>query len=158
MAARQNGGRDLPDLLGREDELHVLRRLLERLQQPVEGGLRQHGHFVDYVDLVARRHRTVADALDDLADVADAGARRGVHLQHVDVAVLGDRQAVVAASARPHRRPAAAVGPGAVQPLGDTPRGGGLKSEERPAGNEWVRTCKSRWSPDMKKKKKKQKQ
>ena len=73
--------------LGRgEQELHVLRRLLQRLQQAVEGLLRQHVHFVDDVDLGARRHRPVARVLDDLAHVVDAGVRGGVHLDHVDVA------------------------------------------------------------------------
>ncbi len=71
LAARQHGHRHLADLGGGEDELHVLGRLLQRLQQRVEGVLRQHVHFVDDVDLVARRDRPVAHAVD-----ASRGCRR----------------------------------------------------------------------------------
>ncbi len=96
LAARQYGDRHLAHLGGGEDELHVLRRLLQRLQQAVEGGLRQHVHFVDDVDLVAGDRRLVAHRLDDLADVVDAGVGGGVHLDDVDVAALHDGGAVFA--------------------------------------------------------------
>src|SRR3546814_3794661 len=46
-------------------------------------------HFVDDIDLVARRHRGIAHRLDNLAHIVDAGVRRGVHLDHVDMAPLG---------------------------------------------------------------------
>ena len=96
LAARQHGDRHLADLGGGEDELHMRRRLLERLQKAVEGLRREHVHFVDDVDLVARRHRRVAHLLDDLADVVDAGVRGGVHLDHVDMAAFHDGGAVLA--------------------------------------------------------------
>ena len=86
LAARAHGDRHLVDLRRREDELHMLRRLFQRLQQAVEGGLGEHVHFVDDIDLDARHHRAVARALDDLANVVDAGVRGGVHLDHVDMA------------------------------------------------------------------------
>ena len=103
LAARQHRDRHFLDLGGGEDEFDVGRRLFERLQQRVEGVLRQHVHFVDDVDLEARRHRAVAHALGQLADVVDAGARGGVHLDHVDMAVLGDRAARLAHAARADR-------------------------------------------------------
>ena len=53
LAARQHRHRHLARLGGGEDELHMLGRLLERLEQAVEGLLRQHVHLVDDVDLVA---------------------------------------------------------------------------------------------------------
>ena len=59
LAARQHGHRHLADLGGGEDELDVPRRLFQRLQQRVERALREHVHFVDDVDLVAR-HRSGA--------------------------------------------------------------------------------------------------
>ena len=124
LAARQHGHRHLVDLGRGEDELDVGRRLFERLQQRVEGVLRQHVHFVDDVDLVARRDRPVAHAVGQLADVVDAGARGRVHLDHVDMAVLGDGAAV--ARTAPHgldRRPARAVGADAVERAGDDARG-----------------------------------
>ncbi len=72
------------------------RRLLQRLQQAVEGLVGQHVDLVDDVDLVARRHRRIAHLLDDLADVVDAGVGGRVHLDHVDVAALHDGAAVLA--------------------------------------------------------------
>ncbi|MPL90960.1 hypothetical protein SDC9_37019 [bioreactor metagenome] len=126
LTAAEHGDRHLADLGRGEDELHMRRGFLERLQKRVEGRGRQHVHLVDDVDLVARRGGPVMHALDDLADVADAGARGGVHLHHVDMAALGDGAAMLAHAAGFGRRAAAAVGTDAVQPLGDDPRGGRL--------------------------------
>src|SRR3546814_4739951 len=72
-------------------------------------------HVVDDVDLVARRHRGIAHRLDDLAHIVDAGVRRSVHLDHVDMAPLGDRAARLAHAARVDRRPALPVRADAVQ-------------------------------------------
>ena len=65
-------------------------RLFERLQKPVERSLRKHVHFVDDEDFVARQHRLVARALDDLAHVVDAGIGGGVHLNNVDMSGFDD--------------------------------------------------------------------
>ena len=54
LAAREHGDRNLVRLGGREEELDVRRRLLQRLQQGVEGPGREHVHFVDVVNLVPR--------------------------------------------------------------------------------------------------------
>ena len=80
--------------------LHVLGRLLERLQHRVERGLRQHVHFVDQVDLVAADRRRVARVVEDLAHVVDAGVRRGVELEQVDEAAGVDVDARGAHAAR----------------------------------------------------------
>ena len=66
------------------------RRFFQRLEQRVEGALREHVHFVDDVDLVARLNGRIAHAVDDLAHVVDAGVGGGVHLDHVDVAGFQD--------------------------------------------------------------------
>jgi len=47
----------------REDEFDVGRGSSSVFQQRVEGPPRQHVHFVDDVDLEARRDRLVADAV-----------------------------------------------------------------------------------------------
>ena len=86
LAARQHRHRHFADLGGGENEFHMRRRFFQRLEQAVEGLLGQHVHFVDDVYLVARRDRGIAHALDDLADVVDAGARGGVHFLHIDIA------------------------------------------------------------------------
>ena len=69
----------------------MLRRLFQRLQESVEGLLRQHVHFVDDVDLGARGHRPIARVLDNLAHVVDASMGGRVHLDHIDVARIHDR-------------------------------------------------------------------
>ena len=86
LAARQDGHRHLADLGGGENELGVGRRLLQRLQQGVERRGRQHVHFVDDIDLVARLHRGVAHPVQQLAHLVHLGARSGVQLQHVPCA------------------------------------------------------------------------
>ena len=78
--------------------------------------------------LEARRVRPIMHAVDDLADIAHAGARGGVHLHNVNVAAFHDGGAMLALAARLCRRPACAVGPDTVHPLGDDPCGGGFAS------------------------------
>ena len=78
--------------------------------------------FVDDVNLVPCRRRAVAHAVDDLADIVNAGAAGGVHFQHVHVPVLGDGPAVLAHSARVGRRAALAIWADAVERPGDDPR------------------------------------
>ena len=126
LATRQHRHRHLVHLGRGEQKLHVPRRLLQRLQQPVERRLRQHVHFVDDVHFVPRRYRGVARRLDDLANVVDAGMAGGIHLDHVDMPPFGDGAAWLAHAARIDRRPAVAVRSDAVQRLCDQPRGGRL--------------------------------
>ena len=102
--------RDLVQLRRRHHEDDVRRRFLDRLEQCVERAVRQHVHFVDDEDLVAIAGRGDAEPLDDhFADVVDTGVRRGVELDHVDVAALGDLDAGIARAARVGGRPGLAV-------------------------------------------------
>ncbi len=94
LAARQHRDRDLARLGGGEDELHMLGRLFQRLEQAVEGLLRQHVHLVDDVDLVAGGIRLVVGAIDEIAHIVDAGVGGGVHLHHVEMAALQDGAAM----------------------------------------------------------------
>ena len=126
LAARQHRHRHLADLGRGEDELHMRRRLFQRLQQAVEGLLREHVHFVDDVDLVARRDRRVARRIDDVADVVDAGVRGGVHLQHVGMAALHDGAAMHALDGEIDVRRAGAVLGLEVQAAGEDARRRGL--------------------------------
>ncbi len=102
------------------------RRFLKCLEQGIESIARQHVNFVDDVDLVARRNGGIAHRLDDLAHIVDAGVAGGVHLDHVDMAAFGDRDAGLAHAAGIDRRAALPVRSDAVERLGDQPRGGGL--------------------------------
>ncbi|MBV6488911.1 MAG: hypothetical protein GHHEDOFH_02881 [Pseudorhodoplanes sp.] len=105
LAARQHGDRNLPDFGCGEDELGVRRRLFQRLQERVKGRGRQHVHFVEDIDLVARRHRRVAHRIVDLADVVDAVMGGRVHFQHVDMPAFHDRRAMHAGLRHRDRRP-----------------------------------------------------
>ena len=101
LRARLDGRRDLVDLRRRHHEDDVRRRLLDGLQQRVEGLLRQPVDFVDDEDLVAvagRRHAEAVD--DDVADLVDAGVGGRVDLEDVHVASFGDLDARVAGAAR----------------------------------------------------------
>ena len=126
LAAGEHGHRHLADFGGGEHELHMLRRLFQRLEQAVEGRRGEHVHFVDDIDLVARHHRAIAGALDDLANVVDGGVGRGIHLQHVHVPGFDDVLAVLAHHREVEGRPAAARHGLIVQGAGEDAGGGGL--------------------------------
>ncbi len=106
-------------LRGGEDEHHVGRRLLERLQQPVEGLLRQHVDLVDDVDLVPEAGGGVGGVLAQAADVVDAGVGGPVDL--LDVGPGADLRARGAGQARGGSRPLFAV-----ERPGEDPGEGGL--------------------------------
>ncbi|MCW0438786.1 hypothetical protein NB723_003750 [Xanthomonas sacchari] len=121
QAARQHRHRQLLRVGGGEQELHVLRRLFQGLQQRVERRLGEHVHFVDQVDLELAARGHVLRVLDHFAHVVHAGVGRSVDLQQIDVAAGVDVQAGRALAAR--------VGAGAllaVQRLGEDARDGGL--------------------------------
>ena len=65
-------------------------RLLERLEQRVEGRLREHVDFVDDVDLVACPAGPVLTVAAQFADVIDAVVAGAVDFEHVDVVAAGD--------------------------------------------------------------------
>ena len=88
LAARQDGHRHLADLGGGEDEDDVLRRLLEGLEQAVEGLPREHVHLVDDVDLLAASLRRDADGLAQVADVFDLVVRGGIDLEDAEAAAF----------------------------------------------------------------------
>src|SRR5437762_3441825 len=106
LHAREHRGRDVARVGRREHEDDVARRLLERLQQRVEGGLGELVDLVDDVDLVAAPCRRVLHVLAQRADLLDAAVRRAVDLEHVHE---GAGQRLAADRAR-----AAGLGPGAV--------------------------------------------
>ena len=75
------------------------RRLLDRLQQRVEGFVGDLVRFVDDENLVAVARRPVADVLAQLAHLVDAAIGGRVDLDHVDAAAGGDLLAAGALAA-----------------------------------------------------------
>src|SRR5208282_4320587 len=93
LQARQDRLRHLLRLGRREDKLDVRRRLLERLQQRVEGLIGQLMGLVDNVNLEAVARRTVAQIFDYRARVIDLAVSGAVDLTHVERAAAADLDA-----------------------------------------------------------------
>ena len=129
LAAREDGGRHLVRLGGGQDEDGVHRRLLQGLEQRVEGLGGEHVHLVDDVDLHAAFHRGEVHLVAQVADVVDAAVGGGVHLDDVHGAAPADGLAV--------RAGAVGVGGGlalagvAVEGHGQDLGGGGLARAAR---------------------------
>ena len=136
LAARQHGDRDFANFGGREHELHVRRRLLQRLQQRVERVARQHVDFVDDEDLGADLHRPRPADLDDFPHVVDSGAGRGVHLEHIRLTLGQNGEAIAADAAGIRRRAAGPVRSNAVQSARDDAGGGGFADAAHPGQHE----------------------
>ena len=108
-------------------------RLLERLEQGVEGLAREHVDLVHDVHLEAAVDRREGDLVAQVAHVVDAAVGGGVHLDDVQRRAVGDGDAVAADAAR--RGGGAvpgAVGADAVERLGEDARGARLPGAARP--------------------------
>ena len=121
------------DLLGLgrgEDELQMLRRLLDDLQQGVEARRGDHVGLVDDVDLVAAARRAEERLLAQLTGVVHATVRRRVDLDHIDRPAAVARE-VHTGLAGPARRGSGTLL--TVQAARQDPRTGRLAAATRPA-------------------------
>jgi hypothetical protein len=84
VGARADGRDDLLGLGGGEDELEVLGRLLDQLQQGVEALRADHVRLVDDVDLVAAVHRREERSLAQVTGVVDTAVAGRVDLDDVN--------------------------------------------------------------------------
>ena len=111
VRARADRADDLLRLGRREHEFHVLRRLLDDLQQGVEALRGDHVRLVDDVDLVARLRRPVGGLFAQVTGVFDAAVAGRVDLDDVDRpgSPAGQRHARVALPARSRGGPLRAV-------------------------------------------------
>ena len=146
LATRQHRYRHLADFGGGEHEFGVLRRLFQRLEERVERRGREHVHFVDDIDLVARTCRRVTHAVVDLTNVVDTGMRRGVHFQHVHVPAFHDRLAMHAQHRHVDgRRLHRTVRQFVIERAGKNPGGGGFADAAHPGQNPGLgNPCRSR--------------
>ena len=128
LAAADDGDGELVRLGGGEDEDHARGRLLQRLEQGIEGAAREHVGFVDDEDLVAALHGGVADVLAQGAGVFHTVVGGAVDLGDVHMAALGDLAALVALVAGLGARRMAAV-----EGLGEDAGDGGLAHAARAA-------------------------
>ena len=114
-------------------------RFFQCLQQRIECVFRQHVHFVDDVNLVARGHRRIAHRLDNFTHIIDAGMARRIHFDNVDMPPLGNCNAGLAYSARVDRRAAFFIGTDAIERFGDQPRSRGFSHTAHPGHQECMR-------------------
>jgi hypothetical protein len=123
-----DGADDLVGLGGREDELHVLRRLLDDLEQRVEALRGDHVGLVEDEDLVPVARGGEGRALAQVAGVVDAAVAGRVDLDDVEAAGAAARE--LHAGLAP---PAGGVGRTlrAVEAAGEDARGGRLAAAAR---------------------------
>ena len=127
LAARQDGRQHLLRLGGGEQELHVRRRLLERLEQGVERRRTEHVHLVDDVDLVARRHRLVAERPLSAHGMSSTPVRLAASISITSTSrFFGDGHAMFTLAAGFLMGPPPAVRADTVECAGDDSRRGGL--------------------------------
>ena len=139
LAAGKNRGRELLDIGGGEEELHVRRRFLQRLEQGVERAAGEHVHLVHQIDFEAAAGRQVFDVVDDdFTDFVDLGVRGRIKFEHVEGVAGGDFAAGIALIAGGQRGAGAAQ---TVKRLGQNPGGRGLP--RAPRADEQVRVGKA---------------
>ena len=100
LAAAAHGVGQAVGLRGAENEDHVWRRLLERLQQRVGGVGRERVGLVEDVDAIAAEDGLLVDAIANLADVIDTAIAGRVELEHVQRGAVGNRATRLAFEAR----------------------------------------------------------
>ena len=126
--------RQLLRIGGGQQELHVRRRLLQRLEQRVEGMRREHVHLVDEVHLVAALGRRVLHVVQQLARIVDAWCARPRRLRSDPrTAPASISRQLGALPAGRGRNPALAI-----EALGEDARDGGLAHAARAGEQEGV--------------------
>ena len=134
LQARQDRLGHLLRLGGRQDELDVGGRLLERFQQRVEGLVGKLMGFVDDVDFEAVARRPVAKVFDNRARVVDLAVGRAVDFDHVERASFANFDTGRAFPARFGSRPFFAV-----EAAGQDARGGSFADAADAGEEEGVR-------------------
>ena len=90
LAPGEDGDGELVHLRGGQDEDHIGGRLLQGLQQGVEGSCGQHMHLVDDVDLVLALRRGIGHFVYDFPYIVHAVVGGGVDLDYVHAGPCGD--------------------------------------------------------------------
>ena len=121
LAARKDGGQHLFGLRGGEHELHMFRRLLQRLEERVECLLGKHVHLINDVHLVARGGRRVVHRVPQFANLVNAAITRAINLEYIQRATLDNLGATFVVVLEVHRRPI-----GCIKALGKNTGNGGL--------------------------------
>src|ERR1039458_8442401 len=99
LAARADGLGDILGLRGGQHEDDVVRRLFQRLEQGVEGGIGDLVGFVENVDFEAVASGAIAGGFAELADLVDAAVGGRIDFDDVDGIAGADLGAGVADAA-----------------------------------------------------------
>ncbi len=95
LTARENRGRDLVHLCGCQDENGMRRRLLERLQQCIEGRRGKHVHLIHDVDFETALVGCEVDPITQIAHILDTRVGGCIDLDQIKETPLIERRAVV---------------------------------------------------------------
>jgi hypothetical protein len=137
LAARQHSGWELARLRRSQGEDDVLRRLLERLEERIEGIPAELVRLIDDVALVARLIGREVELLAQTAGVIHAAVRGGIDLDDIRAAPFGDLAAeatrVVGLGREPSFRLLRIALTQAVDRLGQQSGGAGLANATRAA-------------------------
>jgi hypothetical protein len=128
LAARQHRRRDLVHFGRRQHEDGMCGRLLQRLEQGIEGGRGKHMHFINNIDFIAAQVRGEVDLIAQAAHILHAGIGSCIDLDQVQEAALVERQAVLALVAGRLARSSARQ----LTALAKQASGGGLAGAARP--------------------------
>ena len=127
LAAGKDRRQNFVRLRCRKNKHHMRRRLLQRLEQSVEGLLREHVHLINVNDTVVAARRRKLHIVPQVTNVINTAIGGAVNLEHIQTAPLGNLPAHVLIRVKIHLRPA-----GAVKSLGKNTRRGGLAGAARP--------------------------
>ena len=83
-------------------------------------------HFIDDVDFITGRYRTVTNPLDNLACIINTRMAGGIDFQNIDMASGGDGRTGLAGAAGFQRGVSGAIRPDTVETAREKPRCRGL--------------------------------
>ncbi len=100
LAPRQNRDWNLFRIGRAKNEFDVRGWLFQRLQQSIEGGHRQHVHFVNDIDLVTAATGSHVGIGSQLANLVDPAITRSIDFQNINVFAIRNTIANVTLAAR----------------------------------------------------------
>ncbi len=84
--------------------------------------------FIDNIDFVSCAHWPVAHALNQFPYIIDASTAGGIHFNYIDMAILGDGDAMFTISTRFNRGSAFTIIPDTIKRSGNNSRGTGFSN------------------------------
>ena len=105
LATAYNRGQHFLRLGRCENKFHVRRRFLQRFEKRIKRRRRQHMHFVDDINFVARLRWRVTDVFAELTHLFDSVIAGSIDLENVEAVTGRNLAAIIAGAVRINRRP-----------------------------------------------------